>query len=245
MSKLLKYILIISCVLLCLSYAVYASTRSIISEKEKVCSRINVSINDYEHRKLITNSEIAHLLEAKGLNPIGKSLKRIKVKLIEDALEEHPMVRKAECFKTPGGDVQISIEQRTPVLRIIGYENYYVDDLRKAMPVSQNFAAYVPVVSGRVTKKMATGILFDFAEYINNDPFWNNQIEQININDKLKVELVPRVGEQIIIMGDLTRYKQKLEKLKKLYLYGLNEMGWNQYKTINLEYKDQVVCTKK
>lgn len=113
------------------------------------------------------------------------------------------------------------------------------------MPVSQNFAAYVPVVSGRVTKKMANWILFDFAEYINNDPFWNNQIEQININDKLKVELVPRVGEQIIIMGDLTRYKQKLEKLKKLYLYGLNEMGWNQYKTINLEYKDQVVCTKK
>jgi cell division protein FtsQ len=155
------------------------------------------------------------------------------------------MVRDAECFKTPDGEIQLSVEQRTPVLRIVGSENYYVDDLRKIMPISQNFAAYVPVASGRVTRKMATGELYDFAEYISNDPFWNNQIEQINITDKLKVELIPRVGDQLIIMGDLSRYKQKLDKLKKLYLYGLNEIGWNQYKTIDLQFIDQVVCSKK
>jgi len=172
-------------------------------------------------------------------------MKRIKTKSIEDAIEKHPMVRKAECFKTPVGEITVSIEQRIPVLRVVGYENYYVDDQRKPMPVSQNFAAYVPVISGRVTQKMATGVLFDFADYINKDPFWSNQIMQININDKLKVELVPRVGDHMVMMGDLSRYKQKLEKLKMLYLYGLNEIGWNQYKTIDLQFRDQVVCTKK
>ncbi|MBP1637889.1 MAG: cell division protein FtsQ [Bacteroidetes bacterium] len=245
MKKVLKYIVLIAGIVLCMGYAVFATSMGIDIDREKVCSKMNVNIINYDRQKLLTNTEIANLLENKGLNPIGKTLKRIRTKSIEDAIKKHPMVRDAECFKTPDGEVQLSVEQRTPVLRIIGFENYYVDDLRKIMPISQNFAAYVPVASGRVTRKMATGELYDFAEYINNDPFWNNQIEQIYINDKLKVELIPRVGDQVIMMGDLSRYKQKLDKLKKLYLYGLNEIGWNQYKTIDLQFKDQVVCSKK
>jgi len=245
MNKILKYILLTAGIVLCLGYAVFAAKNGISISKEHVCSKINVNITDFNNRQLITNTEIARLLESEGLNPIGKTLKRIKTKSIEDAIEKHPMVRQAECYKTPEGEITVSIDQRIPVLRVVGYENYYVDDMRKPMPISQNFAAYVPVISGRVTKKMATGILFEFAEYINNDPFWSNQIIQININDKLKVELVPRVGDHMVMMGDLSRYKQKLEKLKKLYLYGLNEIGWNQYKTIDLQFRDQVVCTKK
>ncbi len=245
MNKILKYILLSVAVLLCLGYAVFAAANGNTTAKEQVCSALKVHINDFDHRQLISNTEIAKLLESEGLNPMGKTLKRIKTKSIEDAIEKHPMVRQAECYKTPGGEIVVNIEQRIPVLRVVGFENYYVDDLRKPMPVSQNFAAYVPVASGRVTRKMATGSLFDFCEYINKDPFWNNQIEQIHINDNLDVELVPRVGDHIVMMGDFSRYQQKLEKLKKLYLYGLNQIGWNQYKTIDLQFKDQVVCTKK
>lgn len=245
MTRLLKYILIISAMALCVSYAVLANAKGTESEDRKVCSNVNVTITDYEQKKLISNEEIAILLKSNELNPIGKSLQHIRTKSIEDVIERHPMVRHAECYKTPDGGIQITIEQRNPVFRVIGAENYYVDDLRKTMPVSLNFAAYVPIVTGRVNKKTACGPLFDFAQYISRDPFWNDQIAQININDKLQVELVPRVGEHIIILGTFDRYSQKLEKLRKLYLYGLNETGWNAYSTINLQYKDQVVCTRK
>lgn len=245
MTKLLKYIIILTAMVLCVSYAVLASMKSNESEGRKVCSKMNVTITDYDQKKLISNEEIAQLLKANDLNPIGKSMNRIRTITIENAIEKHPMVRHAECYKTPNGEIQINIEQRSPVFRVIGEENYYVDDLRKAMPVSLNFAAYVPVVTGRVTKKTACGPLFDFSQYISNDPFWNDQIEQIHINDKMQVELVPRVGSHIIILGSFDRYKQKLEKLRKLYLYGLNEIGWNAYSTIDLQYKDQVVCTRK
>lgn len=245
MNKLLKYILMICAVAACVSYAFFANAKSSESVDRKVCSKMNVSITDYAQKKLISNQEIAQLLKIVDLNPIGKSMKNIRTKTIEDAIEKHPMVRHAECYKTPNNEVEIIIEQRNPVLRVIGAENYYVDDLRKTMPVSLNFAAYVPVVTGRVTKKVACGPLFDFSQYISQDPFWNNQIEQININDKMQVELVPRVGDHIIILGTFDRYKQKLEKLRKLYMYGLNETGWNAYSTIDLQYKDQIVCTRK
>ncbi|MBP8903829.1 MAG: cell division protein FtsQ [Paludibacteraceae bacterium] len=245
MTRLLKYIFIFTAMALCVGYAVIANAKGTEAVDRKVCSNVNVTITDYDQKKLISNEEISLLLKSKDLNPIGKSLRHIRTKTIEDVIEKHPMVRHAECYKTPKGEIQINIEQRNPVLRVVGVENYYVDDLRKTMPVSLNFAAYVPIATGRVTKKTACGPLFDFAQHISRDPFWNDQIAQININDRMQVELVPRVGEHIIILGTFDRYKQKLEKLRKLYLFGLNETGWNAYSSINLQYKDQVVCTRK
>jgi cell division protein FtsQ len=128
---------------------------------------------------------------------------------------------------------------------VAGVENYYVDDLRKPMPTSLNYTAYVPVFSGNVTRKLAVGSIFDFATFLNKNEFWGNQIEQVNITNDMKVELVPRVGDHIIMLGTFDRFEQKLEKLRKFYLYGLNEIGWNYYSKIDLQYRDQVVCTRK
>ncbi len=245
MNRILKYILIIAGVLLCMSYAVIANTKSNETDEEKVCNRINITITDINHKQLISNKEIEVLLRNNQLHPIGKSLRNIVSKDIEDVIAKHPMVREVECYKSPTGEVQVVIEQRTPMLRVMGEENYYVDELGKTMPVSLNFSAYVPVATGRVTKKMATNELFEFAYFIHKHPFWNDQIDQININEKMEVELIPRVGNHLIYLGKFDRYEQKLEKLKKFYLYGMNEFGWNIYSKIDLRFKDQVVCTKK
>ncbi|MEI7504622.1 MAG: hypothetical protein WCJ61_15195, partial [Paludibacter sp.] len=134
--------------------------------------------------------------------------------------------------------------QRCPKFRVVGFGSYYVDADRKTMPVSQNYAAYVPVVSGRITVSMATGKMFDFITFLEENPFWNAQIEQINVRDDLKIELVPRVGDAIILLGKLDNYVAKLKKLNRLYTEGFKVIGWNRYKIIDLEYKDQVVCTK-
>jgi cell division protein FtsQ len=112
------------------------------------------------------------------------------------------------------------------------------------MPVSPNYAAYVPVVSGRVTVSMATGQIFDFVTFLELNPFWNAQIEQIFVRDDKKIELIPRVGEAVILLGTLDDYQLKLEKLRKLYIKGFNVIGWNRYKLIDLQYKGQVVCNK-
>lgn len=245
MNKLLKYILIICAALLCLGYAVIANAKGNASVESRICNKVNVSITDIDQKQLISNKEIEVLLKNNELHPIGKSMRSIISKDLEDAIEKHPMVRHAECYKTPNGEIQVIIEQRTPVLRVLGAENYYVDDMGKTMPVSLNFAAYVPVATGRVTKKMATKELYNFAQYISKHSFWNDQINQININEKMEVELIPRVGNHVIYLGGFERYEQKLEKLRKFYLYGMNEFGWNAYSKIDLSFKDQVVCTKK
>ncbi len=243
MKTLIRNILITLAALLGLSYLVFAAKKGTASAGELVCSEVIVSITDYDKKQLINDKEIATLLSESKLQPIGKPMSAIKVKDIEDELSKHPMIRNIECFKTPGGMVKLKIEQRNPVLRVAGREDYYVDDLRQITPISDMFTVYVPVVTGRVNRSAAKEEIYDFIQFLNKNTFWNDQIEQIHIDDNQQVQLIPRVGNHLIILGNFDRYEQKLEKLRKFYLYGLNETGWNAYSKIDLSYRDQVVCT--
>ena len=87
--------------------------------------------------------------------------------------------------------------------------------------------------------------LFDLARFINDDKFWNSQISQLFINENNDVEMIPRVGNHNIVLGEAKQLEEKFAKLLIFYKKGLNNTGWNNYSTINLKYKKQVVCTKR
>lgn len=87
--------------------------------------------------------------------------------------------------------------------------------------------------------------LFDLARFISNDKFWNSQISQIFVNKNNDVEMIPRVGNHNIVLGEATDLEEKFQKLLIFYKKGLNNTGWNNYSAINLKYKNQVVCTKR
>jgi cell division protein FtsQ len=124
-----------------------------------------------------------------------------------------------------------------------GNYNFYIDEEKKEIPIPRKFAANVPIVTGEVNKDFIKGDLFDFITYVRKNQFWDAQIEQINICHQKNVELIPRVGNHTIKLGTLDDYETKLNKLKTFYK-NLHNIGWNQYHIINLEYKNQVVCTK-
>lgn len=87
--------------------------------------------------------------------------------------------------------------------------------------------------------------LFQLAKFIHDDEFWNSQISQIYVNEVGDFEFVPRVGNHHIIFGKAEHIEEKFEKLMTFYKKGLNKTGWNEYSTINLKFKNQVVCTKR
>lgn len=209
-----------------------------------VCNKLDIYLVDKDEIKLISQTEIAKILDNNDLNPVGKAYKRIETESIERELMKNPMIKNAECYKTPSGAIRLDVLQRSPKFIIAGQESFYVDADRKLLPVSLNYAIYVPVVTGRVTKSLATGPIYDFVSYLEENPFWNAQIEQIYICEDLNIELIPRVGDAVIMLGKLENYKVKLENLRKLYKQGFNVMGWNRYERIDLQYENQIVCTK-
>jgi len=244
MKPVWKYILIAFFAALVLGYLAFSLRYFSGREKDDVCRKLDIVMMEKNGKQLVTEKEISQILDNNDLNPVGKTIKRIRTESIEELLRKNPMIKVVQCYKTPAGVVTIRVSQRCPKFRVVGFSSYYVDTDRKPMPVSMNYAAYVPVVSGRTTVSMMTSKMFDFVTYLEENPFWNAQIEQIYVCDDLKIELVPRVGDAIIKLGTLDNYQAKLEKLHKLYLKGFNVVGWNKYKVIDLRYKDQIVCGK-
>jgi cell division protein FtsQ len=123
--------------------------------------------------------------------------------------------------------------------------NFYVDKDRRIMPVSSSFAVYVPMATGEIDEEFARNDLFDFALFLHQNPDWDAWVEQIVVLPNRKVELIPRVGDFRIVMGNLDDYPAKLSKFVLFVEEGLNNVGWNRYSAISLKYDNQVVCTRK
>lgn len=157
------------------------------------------------------------------------------------------MVKNAEVFVNNQNIVKINIYERTPILRIIpdNGESYYIDDEGLRMPLSNRFKAYLPIASGSIKESFALNELYTIAQFLRKDIFWNAQIEQIVVQPNEELILIPRVGDQQIILGKTDGFREKLDKLMAFYQKGQNETGWNKYSVINLKYDKQVVCTKR
>jgi cell division protein FtsQ len=138
------------------------------------------------------------------------------------------------------------VSQRIPLLRVMAAngDDYYVDEEGKAIPTAGQ-SAYVPVATGAIRRDFATTKLYELALYLREHSLWRDQVEQINVTTAQEIELVPRVGEHIIFLGKPGDYDQKFERLEKFYKKALNEIGWNKYARISLEFDNQIICTKK
>lgn len=243
----LKRILLTLVLLLVIAYLAVAITLFNRKPAGRVCRDIELAIKDSVNAGFITKKEVTAILSKKGISPIGRESERIHTKTLEQELAKHPLIDEVECYITPSGKLNIDLTQRVPILRVINDkgENYYIDNKGTVMPSDARCVARVPIVTGNVGKSFAMRELHKFAVFLQNNSFWDAQIEQINVTGQRKIELVPRVGNHIIYLGELDGYEQKLQRVKEFYRKGLNRVGWNRYSRINVEFGNQIICTKR
>lgn len=90
--------------------------------------------------------------------------------------------------------------------------------------------------------------LINFVKYIEEDSFWRAEIVQIVAstmsNGELQLELIPRSGSHRIRFGTADRVEEKFNQLLAFYNRGLTNIGWEEFKTISVQYNGQIVCTK-
>ena len=70
-------------------------------------------------------------------------------------------------------------------------------------------------------------------------------MEQIDVTEDGEIRLVPRVGDHLLILGSADDVERKLERLMNFYEKGLDNIGWNKYRSISVAYDNQVVCKKR
>lgn len=242
----IKRVFLFIVLLLVICYLVAAVTLFNRRPAGQVCRDVELVIKDTANAGFVTKSEITALLQKKGIYPVGEKVERIHTKTLEKELNKHPLIDRTECYKTPSGKIRIEVRQRVPILRVMNDkgENYYIDNKGTIMPPDAKCIAHRVIATGNVEKSFAMRDLYKFGVFLQNNKFWDAQIEQIHVLPGRDVELVPRVGNHIIYLGKLENIEQKLERLKVFYEKALNQVGWNKYSRISLEFGNQIICTK-
>ncbi|HEY9561379.1 MAG TPA: cell division protein FtsQ, partial [Anseongella sp.] len=82
------------------------------------------------------------------------------------------------------------------------------------------------------------------ARFIREDKFWNAQIGQVYVNSGQEIELIPRIGDHRILIGNVRDLPAKMEKLLIFYQRAMPRVGWDTYKVINLKYGNQIVASR-
>lgn len=243
----IKRIISFAVLLVVIVYLALALTAFNRKPAGQVCQRIEVLVKDSLDAGFVLRDDIVRMLSKQGVDPIGRQMDDIRTNVLEEQLAGHPMIENVECYKTPGGVVCVEVKQRIPVIRVLNNRNesYYVDNKGKVMPQEMNNSVCLVVATGYINKDFATRDLYPLGMYLKENKFWNAQIEQIHVTSEGELELVPRVGDHIIALGKAEGFEDKLDRLKVFYGKVLNQVGWNKYRRINLEFENQIICTKK
>ncbi len=244
----IKKILLTLLVLVFGSYFVAAITLFNRTNDNLICQEVNLAVSDSVRAGFVSSQEIEQLLRNKQLYPKGKALKEINTQQIEEALQSNPFISQAVCYRSASDQICINATQRLPIMRMISDhgEDYYIDAKGHLMkPSATTYAAKLVVVTGNLSAAYAVNHLLPLGIILQNDSFWNNMIQQVNITDKGTVELIPRIGDHIVHLGKPENYQDKLYRLKVFYEKGLSKIGWNKYSKIDLEFNNQIVCTRR
>jgi len=226
-------------------------------------SDVNIDI-DYETENRFVDEDDVKMHIINSNDTLLKEIGNYDILEIEQKINNNPAIKDAQIYKTIDGKIKVNVKQRLPIARIFSKnDSYYIDEYGNLMPLSQKYTARLLVVNGHLNepfaaryqlnyKYLADSIqpktllddVFILTNFINKSEFWKAQIEQVYVNKDSEFELIPKVGNHIIVLGGIDYLEKKFEKLMVFYKKGLSKTGWNEYSSINLKYKNQIVCTK-
>lgn len=90
--------------------------------------------------------------------------------------------------------------------------------------------------------------LLTFVQLVEEDDFWRSEVVQITArtasSGALELELTPRSGRFAILFGRPEDAERKFDKLLRFYRSGLSSVGRDAYRTVDVRYRNQVVCKK-
>ncbi|HKK87237.1 MAG TPA: hypothetical protein VJ917_00220 [Saprospiraceae bacterium] len=238
------WVILSSLVLICAGWGMHSSYElreveiSLKSDTHDEAALVNEEyIRDYIYDRLGVD---LHLLS---------SAERELLVNLEQILDENPFVEKAKVFEGQSGSLHLHINTKQPIARVIDAtgKNYYITNKQDIVPFSYSYSPRVMVLTGyvpQVNEEGWQGIL-DLSLTIHEDEFLRPLIESIRIDKEQKFYLVPKVGNFNIRLGELKDVDEKIDKLKTFYKSTYDKINWAMYRSIHLDFKNQIVLKKK
>ncbi len=231
-----KGVLLLGLVVFLYAFSSHKNNRRPVS---KIAVQFTGSENVYITSEMVNKLLIQNQEELYNLPKDNLDLKEM-----ERLLELDDMIKSAQVYLTVNGEVRAKVEQRRPIARVQSGSIFYIDEDGLDMPLSPQHSARVPLVTGEVEKDQLEAV-YRMALKIDTDSFLKTYVTEIHQNETGSISLRMRVLDFEIIVGRLDRLDEKMKNLKAFYQKAKKDKMLDIYKSVNLQFKNQVVCTKK
>lgn len=197
-----------------------------------------------ENKLFITDQTVSKLL-IQNQRPLTEQPKDIiDLNELEVALNSNSMIKKAEVFMSVEGELYTEIEQKRPIARVSSNASYYIDDDGSYMPLSSNYTARVPLVTGNVNKDSLETV-YEFANAVDQDEFLKKHVIEIRQNDDNTIDFRIRKSDFTVHLGTLKKLDKKINNFKAFYQKAFKDKILETYTRVDLKFDKQVICTKK
>ncbi len=191
----------------------------------------------------ITQEAVSKLLiqNQQGVTNVPKET--LDLNGLESTLNKNPIIEFAEVYVNVEGKLTAKVKQKTPIARVLGNNSYYIDSNGGVMPLSKNYTERVPFVTGFV-KKNNLDIVYKVADYVLKDEFLKQNVIEIHQNKNNSIDLKLRQTKFVVHLGQIKQLEKKISNLKAFYIKATKDKVLDKYSKVNLQFGNQVVCTK-
>ncbi|MFP4065203.1 MAG: cell division protein FtsQ/DivIB [Bacteroidales bacterium] len=231
------------------------------SNQQKPCDRLTINVSGHNGDHFLYPADVRQIITGELDTVEGKIMHPDLLHEIDRVVKSIPYVDQASTYRTINNELKIEVTLKDALLRVINSKNqsYYIDRDGELFPLSDKHTARVLIASGRIQTEYSPGKniaeadgeteelmrkLYGLASYIEQDDFWKAFIDHIYVGPNGKFELTPKNGAHIIEFGHARHIETKFGNLRKFYQHTLPQIGWHHYNKVNVEFNDQIICSK-
>ena len=225
------------------------------------CKGVSITVTDSAMNRFISPKEIKKYLdeELEG-GYIGVQIDSISLTRIEEILDSKSAICKSQAYTTKDSILNVTVTQKQPLVRFQkGTKGFYAIEDCTLFPLQSTYTSHVMVVDGYVPLKIEHGHLgkpdteagckwlqdiVSLVKHIEGSKTWKSKIVQITVLEDSDLVLIPRVGQERFLFGQPCEFEEKFEKMGLYYKSIRHKKGESAYKTVDLRFKDQIVCRK-
>ncbi len=230
---------------LLIGYSAWISIWAHRQAERRVCNGIEIKVDGVNGNDSIIRKGILANLDKFPDKIKGTPIYRLNVQKIEKYLSDFSNFENVECMMNSAQMLEIRVVPMVPVMRIFsGDKSYYVNRSGKKIEANAEFFMDVPVVRGNFNRDFSPVDVYPIVKFVENDPELKNIVSMFEARDKNNILLVPYISGHIINFGDTTDLPRKRDALTLFYHRVIPYKGWNEYDTISVKFRGQVVATR-
>ena len=232
----IRLVLMISLVILLYSFTSYRNEHRKIKKTEVIFVGENTL---FLKEEMVNKLLIEKNKDLQTINKVDLDLKKLEL-----SINKQQMIQKADVSVSVDGVLKAVVKQKTPIGRVFDETgSFYIDYEGNKMPLSDNYTARVPLLSGEITvvKKEK---LSEVLRMIDKDEFLKKNIIGVQVLPNGSLIMANRNYDFQIDFGRTINIEKKFKNYKAFFQKAVLDSTLTKYKTINLKFTKQVVCIK-